>query len=70
LDDAGGGDVGFALSGPRHSFRKRVHYSRSTGFLKQKVWRRLNGHELGFEVWIGDPAEIKAKRVKKLKNGR
>jgi transposase len=23
--------------------------------------------ELGFEVWIGDPAEIKAKRVKKQK---
>jgi len=22
--------------------------------------------ELGFELWIGDPAEIKAKRVKKL----
>jgi transposase len=26
--------------------------------------------ELGFEVWIGDPAEIKAKRVKKQKNDR
>src|SRR5437899_4644157 len=26
--------------------------------------------ELGFEVWIGDPAEIKAKRVKTLKNDR
>src|ERR1035438_1623976 len=26
--------------------------------------------ELGFELWIGDPAEIKAKRVKKLKNDR
>ena len=26
--------------------------------------------ELGFEVWIGDPAEIKAKRVKKLKYDR
>jgi transposase len=23
--------------------------------------------ELGFEVWIGDPAEIKTKRVKKKK---
>ena len=23
--------------------------------------------ELGFELWIGDPAEIKAKRVKKQK---
>src|SRR5467141_883793 len=26
--------------------------------------------ELGFEVWIGDPAEIKAKRVKKRKTDR
>jgi transposase len=26
--------------------------------------------ELDFEVWIGDPAEIKAKRVKKKKNDR
>src|SRR6202166_679837 len=26
--------------------------------------------ELGFELWIGDPAEIKAKRVKKLKYDR
>src|SRR6266852_3846754 len=26
--------------------------------------------ELGFEVWIGDPAEIKAQRVKKQKTDR
>jgi transposase len=26
--------------------------------------------ELGFELWIGDPAQIKAKRVKKQKNDR
>jgi len=26
--------------------------------------------ELRFELWIGDPAEIKAKRVKKQKNDR
>src|ERR1017187_10000990 len=26
--------------------------------------------ELGFELWIGDPAEIKARRVKKQKNDR
>jgi transposase len=26
--------------------------------------------ELGFELWIGDPAQIKAKRVKKKKNDR
>src|SRR5260370_42587947 len=26
--------------------------------------------ELGFEIWIGDPAEIKSKRVKKQKTDR
>jgi transposase len=26
--------------------------------------------ELGFELWIGDPAEIRAKRVKKQKFDR
>jgi transposase len=26
--------------------------------------------ELGFELWIGDPAEIKTKRVRKQKTGR
>ena len=26
--------------------------------------------ELGFELWIGDPAQIKAKRVRKQKNDR
>jgi hypothetical protein len=26
--------------------------------------------ELGFELWIGDPAEVKAKRVKKQKFDR
>lgn len=26
--------------------------------------------ELGFELWIGDPAQIKSKRVKKQKTGR
>ena len=26
--------------------------------------------ELGFEVWMGDPAEIKAKRIKKQKTER
>jgi transposase len=26
--------------------------------------------ELGFELWIGDPAQIKAKRVKKQKTDR
>jgi len=33
------------------------------------VFERLLA-ELGFEVWIGDPAEIKAKRVKKQKTDR
>jgi len=32
-------------------------------------FERLLG-ELGFELWIGDPAEIKAKRVKKQKYDR
>ena len=32
-------------------------------------FERLLG-ELGFELWIGDPAEIKAKRVKKQKFDR
>ena len=27
-------------------------------------------HELGFELWIGDPAEIQAKRVRKQKTDR
>jgi transposase len=31
---------------------------------------RATAGRLGFEVWIGDPAEIKAKRVKKQKTGR
>ena len=26
--------------------------------------------ELGFELWIGDPAEIEAKRIKKQKTDR
>jgi len=26
--------------------------------------------ELGFELWIGDPAEVKTKRVKKQKTDR
>jgi len=31
---------------------------------------RAAAAELGFELWIGDPAEIKAKRVKKQKFDR
>jgi hypothetical protein len=27
-------------------------------------------HELGFELWIGDPAEIQTKRVRKQKTDR
>jgi len=27
-------------------------------------------HELGFELWIGDPAEIRTKRVRKQKTDR
>ena len=27
-------------------------------------------HELGFELWIGDPAEVQSKRVRKQKTDR
>ncbi len=36
----------------------------ATGY--SRWFERLLG-ELGFELWIGDPAEIKAKRIKKQK---
>ena len=36
----------------------------ATGFSR---WFERLLAELGFELWIGDPAEIKAKRVKKRK---
>ena len=39
----------------------------ATGF--SRCFERLLA-ELGFEVWMGDPAEIKAKRVKKQKYNR
>jgi transposase len=39
----------------------------ATGFSR---WFERLLAELGFELWIGDPAEIKAKRVKKLKYDR
>jgi transposase len=39
----------------------------ATGY--SRWFERLLG-ELGFELWIGDPAEIKAKRVKKQKTDR
>src|SRR6201998_927822 len=44
-----------------------------------RVWRESSGHsrwferllqELGFELWIGDPAEIRTKRVRKQKTDR
>ncbi len=34
------------------------------------MWLERLLAELGFELWIGDPAEIKAKRVKKQKTDR
>ena len=39
----------------------------ATGFAR---WFERLLAELGFELWIGDPAEIKAKRVKKRKTDR
>jgi transposase len=39
----------------------------ATGY--SRWFERLLG-ELAFEVWMGDPAEIKAKRVKKQKTDR
>jgi len=39
----------------------------ATGFAR---WFERLLAELGFELWIGDPAEIKAKRVKKQKTDR
>ena len=39
----------------------------ATGYLR---WFERLLAELGFELWIGDPAEINAKRVKKLKYDR
>ena len=39
----------------------------ATGFAR---WFERLLAELGFELWIGDPAEIKAKRVKKQKYDR
>ena len=39
----------------------------ATGFSR---WFERLLAELGFELWIGDPAEIKAKRVKKRKYDR
>jgi transposase len=39
----------------------------ATGFSR---WFERLLAELGFELWIGDPAEIKAKRVKKQKYDR
>src|SRR5258706_12070608 len=39
----------------------------ATGYSR---WFERLPAELGFEVWIGDPAEIKARRVKKQKTDR
>jgi len=33
-------------------------------------WFERLPHELGFELWIGDPAEIRTKRVRKQKTDR
>src|ERR1700693_6566615 len=50
----------------RRGIRVRVGME-ATGFSR---WFERLLAELGFEVWMGDPAEIKAKRVKKQKFDR
>jgi len=50
----------------REEFRVRVGME-ATGYSR---WFERLLAELGFELWIGDPAEIKAKRVKKQKFDR
>jgi transposase len=47
----------------RRGVRVRVGME-ATGYAR---WFERLLAELGFELWIGDPAEIKAKRVKKQK---
>ena len=39
----------------------------ATGYSR---WFERLPAELGFELWIGDPVEIKAKRIKKQKTDR
>jgi len=51
-----------------HQRRIRVRLGmEATGYSR---WFERLLAELGFELWIGDPAEIKAKRVKKQKYDR
>jgi len=50
--------------------QKRIHVRvgmEATGYSR---WFERLLAELGFELWIGDPAEIKAKRIKKQKTDR
>jgi len=41
-----------------------IHLTRATGY---SLWFERLLAELGFEVWIGDPAEIRTRRAKKQK---
>src|SRR3979490_1276046 len=50
--------------------RRGVHVRVGMGASGYARWFERLLAELGFEVWIGDPAEIKAKRVKKQKTDR
>ena len=50
----------------RRGIRVRVGME-ATGYSR---WLERLLTELGFELWIGDPAQIKAKRVKKRKFDR
>jgi transposase len=65
--------------------RRLTHRAEAEQFYRQLKWKQVrvgieaSGHsrwferllaELNFEIWIGDPAQIRAKQVRKQKNDR
>jgi transposase len=66
LHHSGGEAEQFYRDLQRRGIRVRVGME-ATGYSR---WFERLLAELGFELWIGDPAEIKAKRVKKQKTDR
>ena len=66
LNHSEGGAEKFYRDLRQRGIRVRVGME-ATGYSR---WFERLLAELGFELWIGDPAEIKAKRVKKQKNDR
>ena len=66
LNHSGGDAERFYRDLQQRGIRVRVGME-ATGFSR---WFERLLAELGFELWIGDPAEIKAKRVKKQKYDR